>query len=75
MQAGDATRTEALLEHAFAVHFVQDAFAAGHMGTEHGLDDTRSRLERHDFLNRNGIGATRALAAGKCGVDGKAANA
>ncbi len=66
--SGDARRTEALLEHAFALHFVQDAFAAGHMGTEHSLNDSRSRLGRHDFLNRNGIGATRALASKKCGA-------
>ncbi len=63
---GDARRTEALLEHAFALHFIQDAFAAGHMGTEHAMDDVRGRLRRHDFLNRNGIGATRALAATRC---------
>ncbi len=65
---GDARRTEALLEHAFAVHFVQDAFAAGHMGTEHSLDGSRERLQRHDFLNRNGIGATRVLSASRCGA-------
>jgi hypothetical protein len=59
-------RTEALLEHAFALHFIEDAFAAGHIATEHGISKPYDRAARHDFLNRNGVGATRSFSAVLC---------
>lgn len=57
---------EALLEHAFAIHFLQDAFSAGHIGTEHAIVDPVKRKQRHDYLNRKGIAATRALSVDHC---------
>jgi hypothetical protein len=56
---------EALLEHAFALHFIQDSFAAGHIGTEHAVNRL-DRLRRHDFLNRVGLPATRVMSVRGC---------
>ena len=56
----------ALLEHAFALHFVQDAFASGHIGTSHSITDSEARLRRHDYLNRVGLPITRATALYGC---------
>lgn len=56
---------DALLEHAFALHFLQDAFASGHFGTEHAV--TRlDRLRRHDYLNRVGLPAVRIMSVRGC---------
>jgi hypothetical protein len=64
--SGDRLRAEALLEHSFALHFLEDAFAAGHIGTEPAINKPIERLQRHDYLNRTGLGATRALAERRC---------
>lgn len=58
--------SSALFEHAMALHFVQDAFAAGHIGTEHAIGNRISRLRRHDFLNRAGLQVKRLLATEGC---------
>jgi hypothetical protein len=60
-----AAAAEALLEHAFALHFVQDSFAAGHIGTDHAVTKL-DRLRRHDYLNRVGLPATRVMSARGC---------
>ena len=59
---------DALLEHGFAMHFLQDAFAAGHLVmTEQtwrsGNDHARAR---HDFFNAKGLAVGRALGAEPC---------
>lgn len=59
-------RAEALLEHAFALHFLQDAFASGHIATPAALSGDTQRLQRHDFLSRKGVAAKRALAVAPC---------
>ena len=58
--------TQALLEHAFAMHFLQDAFSAGHMATSHAVIASYDRLRRHDHFSRHGLAARRALAARPC---------
>jgi hypothetical protein len=67
-------RSEALLEHVLAVHFMQDAFSSGHMATEHALNDSTDRLQRHDYLCHHGLAAHRVLAQRSCpsiGPDGE----
>lgn len=63
---GSENRTQALLEHAFALHFLEDAFAAGHIATEPAVNRPVGRLQRHDYMNRIGLAATRALAVTTC---------
>ncbi|WP_437304649.1 hypothetical protein [Sorangium sp. So ce388] len=58
--------SQALLEHAFALHFMEDAFAAGHIATEHGFSDSTDRLQRHDYLSRRGLAVRRAFATQAC---------
>lgn len=60
-----ASAADALLEHAFALHFVQDGFAAGHIGTEHAVTQL-DRLRRHDYLNRVGLPVTRVMSVRGC---------
>jgi hypothetical protein len=62
----DARWSLALMEHASAVHFLEDAFAAGHMGTEHAVAVDTQKLQRHDFLNRAGLNVQRATLASRC---------
>lgn len=57
---------QALLEHAFAIHFLQDAFAAGHIGTSHAVDQRIGRVRRHDYLSRVGLPVTRSAAPSSC---------
>ncbi|MEO7037183.1 MAG: hypothetical protein ABI548_24735 [Polyangiaceae bacterium] len=59
-------RTEALLEHAFALHFVEDGFAAGHIATDPAVQDAVHRAQRHDFFNRQGLAVTRAMTDVRC---------
>jgi hypothetical protein len=59
-------RTEALLEHAFALHFVEDGFAAGHIATDPAVQDPVRRAQRHDFFNRQGLAVTRAMTDARC---------
>jgi hypothetical protein len=59
---------EAILEHAFAMHFLEDAFAAGHLvmteGTwRHGNAYAR---RRHDFFNAKGLAVGRAMGVEPC---------
>ncbi len=60
--------TEALLDHAFAVHFLQDAFASGHLvmspaSWAEGRDAVRWR---HDAFNADGLPVQRAMAHEPC---------
>jgi hypothetical protein len=60
--------SEAVLEHAFAMHFLQDAFAAGHLVM---TDDTWRRgngptRRRHDFFNAKGLAVGRAMSVEPC---------
>ncbi len=60
--------TEAILEHAFAIHFLEDAFAAGHLvmtATTWRQGNTHAR-QRHDFFNAKGLFVRRALSAETC---------
>ena len=58
--------TEALLEHAFALHFFEDAFAAGHL-IEAGWNIGNERQRRrHDFYNARGLQVERALNREPC---------
>jgi hypothetical protein len=59
-------RREALLEHAFALHFVEDAFSAGHVATDPAVAADERRAGRHDYFNRQGLALTRALANYRC---------
>ncbi len=64
---GDAT--DAILEHAFAVHFLEDAFSAGHlvMTDSTWLDGGNSGTRRrHDFFDARGLLVARALNASPC---------
>jgi hypothetical protein len=60
--------TEAILEHAFAVHFLEDAFAAGHL-VMNAATWTRGNAhvrQRHDFYNARGLPVGRALGEEPC---------
>ncbi len=61
-----AYRVEALLEHAFALHFMEDALAAGHIVTDPGVVVDEKRKQRHDYFNRQGLGLTRAATGRRC---------
>jgi|HubBroStandDraft_6_1064221.scaffolds.fasta_scaffold10057_3 hypothetical protein len=60
--------TEALLEHGFAMHFLQDAFAAGHlvMTEETWRSGNAHARRRHDFFNAKGLGVDRAMGVEPC---------
>jgi hypothetical protein len=64
---GDAT--EALLEHGFALHFLEDAFSAGHLVMTEALWTTGGNpgtRRRHDFFNAKGLAVRHAMNAGPC---------
>lgn len=61
-----AQRTEALLEHAFAVHFIEDGLASGHIVTDPAVAVDQRRAQRHDYFNRQGVAVTRSLAKVRC---------
>ncbi len=67
---GDAA--EGILEHAFALHFLQDAFAAGHlvMTTEIWKHGNARVRQRHDYYNAAGLAVGRALSAEPCATLG-----
>lgn len=46
---------DALMAEAFALHFLEDAFSAGHFVGAWG--DTSQRFGTHDYYSRNGVGA------------------
>jgi hypothetical protein len=59
---------EAVLEHGFAMHFLEDAFAAGHLVM---TEDTWRRgnshaRRRHDFFNAKGLSVGRAMSVDPC---------
>ena len=61
-------RSDALLDHAFAVHFLQDAFASGHLvmspaSWTAGRDAVRWR---HDAFNSDGLPVRRAMSREAC---------
>lgn len=62
--------TEALLEHAFAVHFLEDAFSSGHlvMTDRRWADGNTLARSRHDFFDARGLRVTRATSAEPCSV-------
>ncbi|XXY45728.1 hypothetical protein WME91_37580 [Sorangium sp. So ce269] len=63
----ESLRRDALLEHAYALHFLQDAFAAGHaVITAKPRRDPEERIGTHDHFNRIGVSVTRALNAVPC---------
>lgn len=70
--AAQGHSTEAILEHAFAMHFLQDAFAAGHlvMTEQTWKSGNLPARRRHDFFNAKGLAVGRALAAEPCGAPG-----
>ena len=59
---------EALLEHGFAMHFLQDAFAAGHlvMTEETWRSGNAKARRRHDFFNAKGLAVGRAMGVEPC---------
>ena len=60
--------SDAVLEHAFAIHFLQDAFAAGHlvMTEDEWRNGNAHARRRHDFFNAKGLAVGRALSAEPC---------
>ena len=66
--ARQSKRADALLDHAFAVHFLQDAFASGHLvmsndSWSQGRDAVRWR---HDAFNADGLPVTRVMGREPC---------
>jgi hypothetical protein len=61
--------TEAILEHAFALHFLEDSFSAGHLvmtrGTWKNRPNSRIRA-RHDFFDAKGLRVGRAMSVEPC---------
>lgn len=62
------SRIDALLEHAFALHFLEDAFVSGHLVMREdewklGQDTVRMR---HDFFGPKGVRVRRALGTYSC---------
>jgi hypothetical protein len=67
-RAGDA-----LLEHGFAIHFLEDAFSAGHLvmtDATWSKGNTYARA-RHDFFNASGLRVKRAASAESCDALGE----
>jgi hypothetical protein len=66
--AANGKRGDALLEHAFAMHFLEDAFAAGHLvmsdaSWNEGRDAVRLR---HDAFNTEGLEVTHEMSHEPC---------
>jgi hypothetical protein len=66
--ASRGNAADAILEHAFAMHFFQDAFAAGHLVMtaepwKHG--NARAR-QRHDFYDAKSLAVGRAMSVERC---------
>ncbi|HEY3821340.1 MAG TPA: hypothetical protein VGL81_29440 [Polyangiaceae bacterium] len=62
--------SDAILEHAFALHFLEDAFAAGHlvMTPETWKSGNDSARARHDYFDARGLAVGRAMLAEPCSV-------
>ncbi len=59
----------AFLEHAFALHFLQDGFASGHivMFAPYLTPESNfNRIMRHDYFNRNGLDVSRSKSPLSC---------
>ena len=57
------------MEHGFAMHFFQDAFASGHIIMFDNYltkESDYSRLMRHDYFNRTGVPVTKMLTPISC---------
>lgn len=62
--------SEALLEHGFALHFIEDAFAAGHLiGTSWSVSN-ESQRRRHDYYDARGLEVARAMNVEPCSALG-----
>jgi hypothetical protein len=66
--AAGGSAAAAILEHAFALHFLEDAFAAGHLVM---TDDTWRKgnaytRRRHDYFNAKGLAIGRAMSVEPC---------
>lgn len=59
---------EALLEHGFAVHFLQDAFSAGHLviSDAQWVNGNNWARLRHDFFDARGVRVTHAASVEPC---------
>ncbi len=66
--AARGAMSDAVLEHAFAAHFLEDAFAAGHlvMTAATWKSGNAHVRQRHDFFNARGLAVQRALGAAPC---------
>lgn len=66
--AAQGNVTEALLEHGFALHFLQDSFAAGHlvMTDETWKSGNARARRRHDFFDAKGLAVGRAMSVEPC---------
>jgi hypothetical protein len=59
----------AFLEHAFALHFLEDGFASGHIVMFAPFltpESNFNQLMRHDFFNRNGLNVSRVRSPLSC---------
>jgi hypothetical protein len=70
--ASQGRPADAILEHAFAMHFLQDSFAAGHlvMTEETWKSGNAHARRRHDFFNAKGLAVGRALSVEPCATLG-----
>lgn len=59
-------RVAALFEHAFALHFMEDGLAGGHIATDPAVTVDERRAQRHDYFNRQGLAVRRSLLATPC---------
>jgi len=66
--AAKGSVAEAVLEHGFAMHFLEDAFAAGHlvMTEETWRRGNSHARRRHDFFNAKGLSVGRATSVDPC---------
>lgn len=60
---------EAFLEHTFAVHFMEDGFAAGHMAVDASVTLDSRRKQRHDYFDRHGVKVVRSMSRERCQAD------
>lgn len=59
----------AFMEHAFAIHFLEDGFASGHIVMFDPYltpESDFNRLMRHDYFNRNGLNVSRVRSPLSC---------
>jgi hypothetical protein len=68
--AARGSTSEAILEHGFALHFLQDSFAAGHLIQAGWAIENDRQRQRHDFYNAKGLAVGRATAVESCNTLG-----